>query len=141
MVDPSEEELEVFGLDVEPHVPEKVPELGLAEEALAFRVVLVEDRLSGRMRTQGLFQERLGSEISRHACRESLSWNGVVLFMGFCSFIDQPKQQRPHFPSYFRDHPKITNRLLSTDETLFPLPIHPSVTQESVPQRQSIHVS
>lgn len=45
MVDPAEEKLEVFSLHVEPHVLQEVPELRLAEEPPAFRVVLVEYRL------------------------------------------------------------------------------------------------
>lgn len=45
MVYPAEQELEVLGLDVEPHVLEEVPQLRQAEKTPAFRVVLVEDRL------------------------------------------------------------------------------------------------
>ena len=45
VVYPAEEKLEILGLDVESHILEQVPELRQAQESLAFRVVLVEDRL------------------------------------------------------------------------------------------------
>lgn len=45
VVYPAEQNLEVLGLDVEPHVLEEVPELRQAEGSLAVRVVPVEDSL------------------------------------------------------------------------------------------------
>lgn len=47
MINPPEQELEVLRLDVESHVLEEMPELRQAEEAPAFRVMPVEDRLEG----------------------------------------------------------------------------------------------
>lgn len=46
VVNPAEQQLQIFGLDVEPHALQEVTELRLAEEPSPFWVVFVEDGLS-----------------------------------------------------------------------------------------------